>query len=200
MRESVRARWYTGSVLRELRIENLLLIERAELRLGEGLNAITGETGAGKTVLAHSLGLLMGGKAKGKNGRQGEGDHGAAGGGGGVGRGLLRPARRVDRRAGADGVGRAPAGGRRGDRAGAAGLLRRPDQRFRRRARRERRGSEAARREAARLLRAARAPAADDLLGAAGDPRRLRRCRASADAAGLPRGGPGARTAGGRAR
>jgi DNA repair protein RecN (Recombination protein N) len=51
-------------VLRELRIENLLLIERAELRLGEGLNAITGETGAGKTVLAHSLDLLMGGKAK----------------------------------------------------------------------------------------------------------------------------------------
>jgi DNA repair protein RecN (Recombination protein N) len=51
-------------MLRELRIENLLLIERAELRLGDGLNAITGETGAGKTVLAHSLDLLMGGKAK----------------------------------------------------------------------------------------------------------------------------------------
>jgi DNA repair protein RecN (Recombination protein N) len=47
-----------------LRIENLLLIERAELRLEEGLNAITGETGAGKTVLAHSLDLLMGGKAR----------------------------------------------------------------------------------------------------------------------------------------
>jgi DNA repair protein RecN (Recombination protein N) len=51
-------------VLRELRIENLLLIEKAELRLGQGLNAITGETGAGKTVLAHSLDLLMGGKAR----------------------------------------------------------------------------------------------------------------------------------------
>jgi DNA repair protein RecN (Recombination protein N) len=51
-------------VLRELRIENLLLIERAELRLAGGLNAITGETGAGKTVLAHSLDLLMGGKAR----------------------------------------------------------------------------------------------------------------------------------------
>jgi DNA repair protein RecN (Recombination protein N) len=51
-------------MLRELRIENLLLIERAELRLGEGLNAITGETGAGKTVLAHSLDLLMGGRAR----------------------------------------------------------------------------------------------------------------------------------------
>jgi DNA repair protein RecN (Recombination protein N) len=51
-------------MLLELRIENLLLIERAELRLGPGLNAITGETGAGKTVLAHSLDLLLGGKAR----------------------------------------------------------------------------------------------------------------------------------------
>lgn len=58
-------------MLRELRIENLLLIERAELRLGEGLNAITGETGAGKTVLAHSLDLLMGGKAKSQSVRPG---------------------------------------------------------------------------------------------------------------------------------
>ncbi|MBK5110385.1 MAG: DNA repair protein RecN [Thermoleophilia bacterium] len=51
-------------MLRELRIENLLLIERAELAPGQGLNVLTGETGAGKTVLAHSLDLLMGGKAK----------------------------------------------------------------------------------------------------------------------------------------
>ena len=51
-------------MLLELRIENLLLIERAELRLGPALNAITGETGAGKTILAHSFDLLMGGKAR----------------------------------------------------------------------------------------------------------------------------------------
>jgi len=51
-------------VLRELRIENLLLIERAEMRFGPGLNVITGETGAGKTVLAHSLDLLMGGRPR----------------------------------------------------------------------------------------------------------------------------------------
>ena len=51
-------------MLFELRIENLLLIERAELRFGEGLNAITGETGVGKMVLAHSLDLLMGGRAR----------------------------------------------------------------------------------------------------------------------------------------
>jgi len=51
-------------VLEELRVENLLLIERAELRLGEGLNVLTGETGAGKTVLAHALDLLLGGKPR----------------------------------------------------------------------------------------------------------------------------------------
>ncbi len=52
-------------MLHELRVENLLLIERAELRLGPGLNVLTGETGAGKTVLAHALDLLLGGKARG---------------------------------------------------------------------------------------------------------------------------------------
>jgi DNA repair protein RecN (Recombination protein N) len=51
-------------MLLELRVENLLLIERAELRLSAGLNAITGETGAGKTVLAHALDLLLGGKPR----------------------------------------------------------------------------------------------------------------------------------------
>src|SRR4051794_39948037 len=54
----------TRGMLIELRVENLLLIERAELRLGPGLNAITGETGAGKTVLAHALDLLLGGKPR----------------------------------------------------------------------------------------------------------------------------------------
>ena len=51
-------------MLTELRVENLLLIERAELRLAPGLNVLTGETGAGKTVLAHALDLLLGGRAK----------------------------------------------------------------------------------------------------------------------------------------
>jgi DNA repair protein RecN (Recombination protein N) len=51
-------------VLYELRVENLLLIERAELGLGPGLNVLTGETGAGKTVLAHALDLLLGGKPR----------------------------------------------------------------------------------------------------------------------------------------
>ena len=51
-------------MLHELRVENLLLIERAELRLAPGLNVLTGETGAGKTVLAHALDLLLGGKPR----------------------------------------------------------------------------------------------------------------------------------------
>jgi DNA repair protein RecN (Recombination protein N) len=51
-------------VLQELRVENLLLIESAQLRLAPGLNVLTGETGAGKTVLAHALDLLLGGRAK----------------------------------------------------------------------------------------------------------------------------------------
>ena len=53
-----------GRMLLELRVENLLLIERAELRLGPGLTALTGETGAGKTVLAHALDLLLGGRPR----------------------------------------------------------------------------------------------------------------------------------------
>src|SRR5258706_169419 len=47
-------------MLRRLRIENLVLIREAELELDAGLNAITGETGAGKTILANAFGLLLG--------------------------------------------------------------------------------------------------------------------------------------------
>jgi len=55
-------RVYDRSVLRRLRIENLVLIQEAEIELAPGLNAITGETGAGKTILAQALGLLLGAK------------------------------------------------------------------------------------------------------------------------------------------
>src|ERR687895_1684604 len=51
-------------MLHELRVENLLLTNGAGRRLGPGLNALTGETGAGKTVLAHALDLLLGGKPR----------------------------------------------------------------------------------------------------------------------------------------
>jgi DNA repair protein RecN (Recombination protein N) len=56
----VRARRTIPTVLRRLRIENLVLIREAELDLAPGLNAITGETGAGKTILAQAVGLLLG--------------------------------------------------------------------------------------------------------------------------------------------
>src|SRR5213596_1743438 len=56
------ARRTIALVLRRLRIENLVLIREAELELSPGLNAITGETGAGKTILAQAIGLLLGTK------------------------------------------------------------------------------------------------------------------------------------------
>jgi DNA repair protein RecN (Recombination protein N) len=51
-----------GGMLKRLRIENLVLIHEAELELDAGLNAITGETGAGKTILSNAIGLLLGGR------------------------------------------------------------------------------------------------------------------------------------------
>ena len=47
-------------MLRRLRIENLVLIREAELELAPGLNVLTGETGAGKTIFAQAVGLLLG--------------------------------------------------------------------------------------------------------------------------------------------
>src|SRR5207245_5135856 len=51
------------SMLSRLRIDNLVLIRDAELAFSPGLNVITGETGAGKTILAQAFGLLLGTKA-----------------------------------------------------------------------------------------------------------------------------------------
>jgi DNA repair protein RecN (Recombination protein N) len=49
-------------MLRRLLIENLVLIRRADLSFGPGLNVVTGETGAGKTIFTHAIGLLLGTK------------------------------------------------------------------------------------------------------------------------------------------
>jgi len=54
-------------MLRRLRIGNLVLIREAELELASGLNAISGETGAGKTILAQAIGLLLGSKGDAKS-------------------------------------------------------------------------------------------------------------------------------------
>ena len=50
-------------MLTELHIENLGVIERVELVLGPGLTAVTGETGAGKTMIVEAIELLVGGRA-----------------------------------------------------------------------------------------------------------------------------------------
>ena len=63
-RRARRGRLRCLAVLRRLTIENLVLIRRAELDFAPGLNAITGETGAGKTILAQAVGLLLGAKGE----------------------------------------------------------------------------------------------------------------------------------------
>jgi DNA repair protein RecN (Recombination protein N) len=50
-------------MLSELRIRNFAVIEEAELSFAPGLNVISGETGAGKTIVMTALGLLLGGRA-----------------------------------------------------------------------------------------------------------------------------------------
>ncbi len=49
-------------MLRTLKVENYALIERLSLTLDARLNIITGETGAGKSILLGALGLLLGNK------------------------------------------------------------------------------------------------------------------------------------------
>jgi DNA repair protein RecN (Recombination protein N) len=58
-------------VLTELSVRNVALIEEATLEFESGLNAITGETGAGKTLLATALQLLLGGRARSESVRAG---------------------------------------------------------------------------------------------------------------------------------
>jgi DNA repair protein RecN (Recombination protein N) len=50
-------------MLLELRAENYAVIDKAEAHFGRGLNLLTGETGAGKSILIDALALLLGGKA-----------------------------------------------------------------------------------------------------------------------------------------
>lgn len=52
-----------GSMLLELHVKNLALIEKADAEFREGLNILTGETGAGKSIIIGSVGMALGGKA-----------------------------------------------------------------------------------------------------------------------------------------
>lgn len=49
-------------MLLELRVKNLALIEKAEITFSEGLNILTGETGAGKSIIIGSVNMALGGK------------------------------------------------------------------------------------------------------------------------------------------
>lgn len=49
-------------MLENLRIENLAVIEKADLEFGPGLNVLTGETGAGKSIIIDAIGAIMGGR------------------------------------------------------------------------------------------------------------------------------------------
>src|SRR5262249_28097747 len=50
-------------MLRELRISNFGIIDELVLRFAPGMNVLTGETGAGKTIIMRAIGLLGGGRA-----------------------------------------------------------------------------------------------------------------------------------------
>src|SRR5439155_19439298 len=50
-------------MLERLTIQDLALVERAEIVFGAGLNALTGETGAGKTLVVQAVELVVGGRA-----------------------------------------------------------------------------------------------------------------------------------------
>ena len=50
-------------MLERLTVRDLALVEHAEIELGRGLHVVTGETGAGKSMIVDSLGLLVGARA-----------------------------------------------------------------------------------------------------------------------------------------
>src|SRR3954464_736783 len=59
-------------MLRFLRIKHLAVIDSVEVEFDPGLNVLTGETGAGKSILVEAVGLLLGGRASGDLVRTGE--------------------------------------------------------------------------------------------------------------------------------
>jgi DNA repair protein RecN (Recombination protein N) len=59
-------------MLRFLKVRHLAVIDTVEVEFGPGLNVLTGETGAGKSILVEAVGLLLGGRASGDLVRTGE--------------------------------------------------------------------------------------------------------------------------------
>src|SRR3954469_459272 len=59
-------------MLRFLRIRNLAVIDAVEVEFEPGFNVLTGETGAGKSILVEAVGLLLGGRASADLVRTGE--------------------------------------------------------------------------------------------------------------------------------
>jgi len=59
-------------MLRFLRVTHLAVIDSVEVEFDVGLNVLTGETGAGKSILVEAVGLLLGGRASGDLVRTGE--------------------------------------------------------------------------------------------------------------------------------
>src|SRR5216117_2966617 len=59
-------------MLRFLRIQHLAIIDSVEVEFDPGFNVLTGETGAGKSILVEAVGLLLGGRASGDLVRTGE--------------------------------------------------------------------------------------------------------------------------------
>jgi len=59
-------------VLREIRVQNYAVIDDLTLELGPGLTALTGETGAGKSLIVGALSLLLGERASSEDVRSGE--------------------------------------------------------------------------------------------------------------------------------
>ena len=51
-------------MLNSLSIRNVVLIDKLDLEFSAGLSILTGETGAGKSILLDSLGLVLGGRAE----------------------------------------------------------------------------------------------------------------------------------------
>ena len=59
-------------MLREIHIKNFSIIDNVHLEFGEGFNVLTGETGAGKSIIIDALSLALGERATGDFIRSGE--------------------------------------------------------------------------------------------------------------------------------